>query len=65
MQLEEVYTGIFHELHASGLKQLRLLPVSGGIYSGHLAAAMPRITFRAILSAFEKLDASIQAFVRT
>eukprot|EP00969_Alexandrium_andersonii_P004962 215365-Alexandrium_andersonii.AAC.1 len=65
MQLEEVYTAIFQELRTSGLKRLRLLPISGGIFSGHLATQIPSITFKAMMGAYEKLDQSVQTFLRS
>jgi hypothetical protein len=53
--LTVVYTNIFRQFFRSNLLYLRLLPVSGGIYSGKFEKKMPTLTFMAIIQAVQKL----------
>lgn len=50
-----VYTNIFRQFIRSRVQSLRLLPVSGGIYSGNFHQKMPLLTFMAIIQAVKKL----------
>merc|ERR1712139_458737 len=43
--------------------RLRLLPVSGGIFSGEYGAEMPQITAEALRKGFTSLDGTSQAHV--
>lgn len=56
--LQRVYRNIFKEFVLSGLKKLRLLPVSGGIFSGKFTKIIPELTFIAINKEFHKFDFS-------
>eukprot|EP00969_Alexandrium_andersonii_P249673 11034678-Alexandrium_andersonii.AAC.1 len=47
------------------MKKLRLLPICGGVFSGHLATHIPTITFRAMLGAYEKMEQAAQLFLRS
>lgn len=45
--LTKTYTNVLREFANSGLKTLRILPISAGIYSGPYEVHMPRFTFEA------------------
>merc|ERR1712228_947124 len=62
-QLSTAYRNILSEFVTSGLKRLRLLPVSGGIFSGEYGTDMPQITAEALRKGFTSLDATSQAHV--
>lgn len=61
--LSSAYRHILSEFVTSGLKRLRLLPVSGGIFSGEFGPDMPRITVEALRKGFSSLDGTSQACV--
>lgn len=56
--LQRVYRNIFRQFLRSGLKKLRLLPVSGGIFSGKFTKIIPELTFLAINKELIKFDFS-------
>jgi hypothetical protein len=62
--LARVYKNIFRQFARSRLTHLRLLPVSGGIYSGQFQSIMPELTFVAINQAFRKLSDSDFQFIQ-
>jgi hypothetical protein len=62
--LARVYKNIFRQFAQSRLTHLRLLPVSGGIYSGQFQHIMPEITFIAINQAIRKLSKSDYQFLQ-
>lgn len=55
-ELAEAYANVFREFRASGLKRLRLLPVSGGIFSGPFGGELPTLTADALAAGFERLS---------
>jgi hypothetical protein len=61
--LAQAYQHILAEFATSTLKRLRLLPVSGGIFSGTYSPDMPRITVEALQKGFSLLDDGAQARV--
>jgi len=62
-QLSIAYRNILSEFVFSGLKRLRLLPLSGGIFSGEYSADMPQITTEALRKGFMSLDEVSQAYI--
>lgn len=54
--LTMVYQNVLTQFARSGLPALRLLPVSGGIFSGKLRNVMPALTFFALRDAAARLD---------
>ena len=56
--LVAAYTHVFNEFGKSKMHHLRLLPVSGGVFSGVHNAAIPRITLAAIKAALERTTAT-------
>eukprot|EP00747_Dinoflagellata_sp_TGD_P208314 gnl/TRDRNA2_/TRDRNA2_81817_c0_seq2.p3 gnl/TRDRNA2_/TRDRNA2_81817_c0~~gnl/TRDRNA2_/TRDRNA2_81817_c0_seq2.p3 ORF type:complete len:131 (+),score=26.19 gnl/TRDRNA2_/TRDRNA2_81817_c0_seq2:402-794(+) len=54
--LAKVYRNILAEFAASDLPRLRLLPVSGGIFSGKFAPQLPAMTAEAIGLGFSRLE---------
>jgi len=54
-ELSEAYKNVFAEFYSSGLHRLRLLPVSGGIFSGPFGEQLPQITAEALAVGFSKL----------
>mmetsp|Transcript_86129 Transcript_86129/g.156995 ORF Transcript_86129/g.156995 Transcript_86129/m.156995 type:complete len:480 (-) Transcript_86129:11-1450(-) len=59
-ELAKAYHGILREFASSGLPSLRLLPVSGGIFSGSFMAELPGMTAEALLQGFAALAPSQQ-----
>ena len=55
-QLAQAYHNIFREFLSTPLKQLRLLPISGGIYAGSLQEHIHEITAQAIVQGFNCLS---------
>lgn len=55
-ELAEAYKNVLLEFHHSGLPRLRLLPVSGGIFSGPFGPQLPELTAEALTSAFGALQ---------
>ena len=55
-QLAPVYHSILKEFLSTPLKQLRLLPISGGIYAGNLQEHIHEITAQAIVQGFNCLS---------
>jgi len=62
-ELAEAYFNVFREFHASGLRRLRLLPISGGIFSGSFGGEIPQLTADALAAGFARLDEDVQAWV--
>lgn len=60
LELALSYYGIFREFVISGLPVLRLLPVSGGIFSGPFGTVLPEITAEAMQAGFSLLSAEHQ-----
>ena len=58
------YTNIFRQFVRSHLPTLRLLPVSGGIFSGKFHNKIPSFTFIAITKAIENLKKSEYEYIR-
>lgn len=54
--LTQAYANSLREFAASGLGRLRLLPLSGGKFSGRFAPEMPGMTVGALGAAFVQLD---------
>lgn len=63
-ELAKAYQGILTEFVASGLANLRLLPVSGGIFSGPFSSELPGMTAEALQSGFLALTAEQQEQVK-
>eukprot|EP00931_Biecheleriopsis_adriatica_P085776 TRINITY_DN60579_c0_g1_i1.p1 TRINITY_DN60579_c0_g1~~TRINITY_DN60579_c0_g1_i1.p1 ORF type:complete len:483 (+),score=104.70 TRINITY_DN60579_c0_g1_i1:46-1494(+) len=59
-ELAKAYKTIFTEFAVSGLPSLRLLPVSGGIFSGDFMPEMPGMTVEALKLGFAAVDAEQQ-----
>jgi O-acetyl-ADP-ribose deacetylase (regulator of RNase III) len=53
--LARAYRNILHEFALSGADKLRVPPVSGGIFSGHLYNQMPMLTQEALAAGFDQL----------
>jgi O-acetyl-ADP-ribose deacetylase (regulator of RNase III) len=62
-ELAKAYTNILSEFAGSGLPTLRLLPVSGGIFSGPFSDRMPLLTAEALQKGIEDLPEEIQKAV--
>eukprot|EP00438_Fugacium_kawagutii_P013647 Skav213120 [mRNA] locus=scaffold107:89262:90458:+ [translate_table: standard] len=58
-KLAVAYRNVFEEFckvgAEHGLKNMRLLPISGGIFSGRFKENLPEITVRAVQAAYERL----------
>lgn len=54
-RLAECYTGILSEFTRSGQPELRLLPVSGGIFLGPFARDVAALTYEALAAGFAQL----------
>jgi len=63
-ELSEAYAAVLREFFSSGLRRLRLLPISGGIFSGFFADELPQLTAEALEAGFGKLDAEKQQWLR-
>merc|ERR1712046_168743 len=63
--LSKVYRNILAEFTVSGLPQLRLLPVSGGIFSGEYGQQLPTLTVEALRVGFRQLDRKMRVRVMT
>jgi len=59
-KLTLAYKNILLEFEASKSQRLRLLPVSGGIFSGPFHQQLPHLTFQALEKAFRSLPESSQ-----
>jgi len=62
-QLAQAYTNVLSEFlvaSVKGVKVLRLLPISGGIFAGDFLEDLPRLTFTALAHGFSKLPAASQ-----
>lgn len=59
-KLTLAYKNILVEFEASTSQRLRLLPVSGGIFSGPFHQQLPHLTFEALEKAFRSLPESSQ-----
>eukprot|EP00440_Ansanella_granifera_P014748 gb/GFBE01016030.1/.p1 GENE.gb/GFBE01016030.1/~~gb/GFBE01016030.1/.p1 ORF type:complete len:277 (+),score=44.45 gb/GFBE01016030.1/:1-831(+) len=55
-ELAEAYRNVLAQFSGTGLRVLRLLPVSGGIFSGPFKAELPAMTAEALQAAFAKLS---------
>jgi hypothetical protein len=55
-ELSLAYHHILYEFADSGRSKLRLLPVSGGVFSGKFGPFMPRITVEALGKGFAMLE---------
>ena len=62
--LAKAYCNVLEEFNRSGLKSLRLLPISGGILSGHLKAELPSLTAEAVQSGFRRLSLPVQTSLK-
>eukprot|EP00930_Biecheleria_cincta_P052739 TRINITY_DN38000_c0_g1_i1.p1 TRINITY_DN38000_c0_g1~~TRINITY_DN38000_c0_g1_i1.p1 ORF type:complete len:277 (+),score=46.97 TRINITY_DN38000_c0_g1_i1:26-832(+) len=62
-ELAQAYRNILLEFHCSGLPRLRLLPVSGGIFSGPFGPQLPELTAEALTSAFGELHPEVRPAV--
>lgn len=60
-QLSTCYSNVIAELARSPLRHLRLLPISGGIFSGPFAPVMPTLTAKALGQAISQLDGQVAA----
>ena len=63
--LSIVYENIFTEFVHSKRCVLRLLPISGGIFSGRFSDSLPQITFQAIKHAFANLTPQLSSMLQT
>ena len=61
--LADTYFNVFVEFVACGQPALRLLPVSGGIFSGKYARDIPRFTFECVQLALTRLSPTEQQAV--
>lgn len=59
-ELAQAYKNILLEFHYSGLPRLRLLPVSGGIFSGPFGPQLPELTAEALTLAFGELQPELR-----
>merc|ERR1711924_385039 len=62
-ELAIAYGNVFTQLHASGLRKLRLLPVSGGIFSGPFISEVSAITAEALEESFSMLSADVMEWI--
>merc|ERR1740123_270920 len=62
-ELAEAYKAIFCEFARSRLGGLRMLPISGGIFSGSFAPELPVLTVKALRKAFDDLPKPVQHIV--
>jgi len=60
-ELSEAYRNVMSEFCKTGLQKLRLLPVSGGIFSGPFKKELPAMTAEAVEAAFRQLTSEEQA----
>ncbi|CAJ1328466.1 unnamed protein product, partial [Effrenium voratum] len=54
-ELALAYSNTLREFCTSGLRKLRLLPISGGIFSGPFKDDLPELTVRALQAAFKQM----------
>jgi hypothetical protein len=59
-ELTKAYSNVLTEFLVTGLPILRLLPISGGIFSGPFSELLPSLSTRALLAAHERLTATQQ-----
>ena len=59
--LAGAYANVLREVADAGAPVARLLPVSGGVFSGHWALDMHHLTFAALALAYDGLDAATRA----
>jgi len=62
-ELAEAYFAMLHEFARSRLGGLRMLPISGGIFSGSFAPELPVLTAMALRKAFDDLPKPVQHVV--
>eukprot|EP00908_Phaeocystis_cordata_P004595 Transcript_14991.p1 GENE.Transcript_14991~~Transcript_14991.p1 ORF type:complete len:230 (-),score=40.77 Transcript_14991:47-736(-) len=62
-ELTQAYSAVLHEFAGSRLGGLRLLPISGGIFSGPFALELPALTSSALRRAFDALPDRAQHVV--
>eukprot|EP00438_Fugacium_kawagutii_P034089 Skav232049 [mRNA] locus=scaffold1641:7739:8554:+ [translate_table: standard] len=55
-KLAEAYRNVFREFVEHGLTKMRLLPISGGIFSGAFKPELPEMTARAVQTALDELS---------
>lgn len=63
-ELAMAYLNVFEQLYESGLQKLRLLPVSGGIFSGSFAREIPAMTAEALEEGLTMLPSDVTQFIR-
>lgn len=62
-ELAQAYCNILAEFYVSGMPRLRMLPVSGGIFSGPFRDELPALTAVALERAFKRLGGAERAFL--
>ena len=62
--LAKAYCNVFKEFNCSGLKRLRLLPISGGTFSGRFQSQVPALIAEAIQAAYRSLPIPVQATLK-
>jgi len=62
-ELSVAYGAVLREFAKSSLGGLRMLPISGGIFSGPFAADLPLLSCRALRKAFDSLPNGMQRVV--
>merc|ERR1719296_245700 len=51
-RLTKAYANVFTEFASSPAKQLRLLPISSGVFAGRFGKEMPKLTAKALIASF-------------
>eukprot|EP00418_Pyrodinium_bahamense_P030440 CAMPEP_0179139422 /NCGR_PEP_ID=MMETSP0796-20121207/66687_1 /TAXON_ID=73915 /ORGANISM="Pyrodinium bahamense, Strain pbaha01" /LENGTH=225 /DNA_ID=CAMNT_0020838863 /DNA_START=44 /DNA_END=721 /DNA_ORIENTATION=+ len=59
-ELSQAYASTLSEFAASGVRKLRLLPISSSIFAGRFVKDMPDLTAQALQGGFEMLSAAEQ-----
>lgn len=62
-ELAQAYGNVLTQFLDSGLKKLRLLPISGGIFSGPFRQELPELTAEALQVAYDTLEAEMKKHV--
>ena len=63
--LAQAYANVLSEFNHSGLRRLRLLPISSGTFSGRFQTELPALTAEVIQAAYRSLPLTVQATLET
>ena len=63
--LAQAYANVLSQFNHSGLRRLRLLPISSGTFSGRFQTELPALTAEAIHAAYRSLPLTVQATLET